>query len=1099
MSGTLNVTNGASGGEARHREAGPATVSETSLPRATILEPPLPTMTKSVVVAGAAAPKSGLLRIVHVGRATRTAFRLAASQGFDHAMISPPWVASEKGDSYSTVAFERLAGTGHSGLASLCEEAAQSGVGLLLDVVVDRIDAKSPLLKAPGIPFVAASRDAALDPRRSDGGSAQAQLGSTGEALALAAWWARLLCEWQSAGVAGFRLLGLDRVPNELLAALVRSLRQGVPGALLLGWSAGLTRSGLRSLEGAGLDGVFAPVAGWDWEADELWDDLDALVRVAPVLGVDGQAPGPRQPAVTGRARDLALSALIGQGWMHVAWDSYGAEQTVDVTALNAVLGREKALSARVRPGLPLGVGGPVLALLRPDAADHRSASRAVLAIINASAFREQAVRGAAVLPAAGGMFEAFTDVLGPDGLGPDNIISLPVGGMRLFTAAAHQLSAKPRRAAPEAARAAAAAPRLAIEVPTPAVDGGAYPVKAVVGELISVEADIVFDGHDKIAAALGWHDPDGAWCEVPMRALGNDRWQGSFPLRRLGRHAYVVAAWRDRFETFRDELAKKSAAGVNIALELLEGQALVRAAAERSTGALAAALQDRLTAFKTGPEAARVSALLTGELARAMADSDDRPFVVRTKPIPVDAERIEARYASWYEVFPRSMSDDESRHGTFVDVEKHLPRISGMGFDVLYFPPISPIGRTNRKGRNNTLTPAPDDPGSPYAIGSADGGHDALHPQLGSLADFQHLRLAAQAHGLELAMDFAIQCSPDHPWLKQHPGWFDWRPDGTIRYAENPPKRYEDIVNVDFYARDAIPDLWAALCDVVLFWAEQGIRLFRVDNPHTKPLPFWQWMIGEVRARYPDAVFLAEAFTRPKVMYRLAKVGFSQSYTYFTWRNSKRELEDYLIELDTEPPRDFFRPHFFVNTPDINPPFLQTSGRPGFLIRAALAATLSGLWGVYNGFELCEAAAVPGKEEYLDSEKYQLRAWDWDRPGNIVSEITTLNRIRRQNPALQTHRGVRFLSARNDAVLYFEKATPDRTNVVLVAVSLDPQQAQEADFDLPLWHWGLPDEASLSARDLLAGDQFSWRGKTQHLRLTPERPYAIWRVHPSA
>ena len=443
-------------------------------------------------------------------------------------------------------------------------------------------------------------------------------------------------------------------------------------------------------------------------------------------------------------------------------------------------------------------------------------------------------------------------------------------------------------------------------------------------------------------------------------------------------------------------------------------------------------------------------------------------------------------------------MSDDESRHGSFADVEKHLPRIAGMGFDVLYFPPISPIGRTNRKGRNNTLTPAPDDPGSPYAIGSEDGGHDALHPMLGSLADFQHLRESARAHGLELAIDFAIQCSPDHPWLKQHPGWFDWRPDGTIRYAENPPKRYEDIVNVDFYARDAVPELWLALCDVVLFWAGQGIRLFRVDNPHTKPLPFWQWMIGEVRARYPDAVFLAEAFTRPKVMYRLAKIGFSQSYTYFTWRNSKRELEAYLTELDTEPPRDFFRPHFFVNTPDINPPFLQTSGRPGFLIRAALAATLSGLWGVYNGFELCETAAVPGKEEYLDSEKYQLRAWDWDRPGNIVSEITALNRIRRQNPALQTHRRVRFLTARNDAVLYYEKATPDRANVVLVAVSLDPQQAQDADFDLPLWHWRLPDEASLSGHDLLTGDRFTWHGKTQHIRLTPERPYAIWRASPS-
>jgi starch synthase (maltosyl-transferring) len=481
--------------------------------------------------------------------------------------------------------------------------------------------------------------------------------------------------------------------------------------------------------------------------------------------------------------------------------------------------------------------------------------------------------------------------------------------------------------------------------------------------------------------------------------------------------------------------------------------------------------------------------------LARLMAIADDRPFLVESQPIPVDAERIEARFASWYEVFPRSMSDDVRRHGTFADVERHLPRIRDMGFDVLYFPPVHPIGRINRKGRNNTLTPAADDPGSPYAIGAAEGGHDALHPELGTLEDFAHLRQAAMAHGLELAIDFAIQCSPDHPWLKQHPGWFDWRPDGTIRYAENPPKKYEDIVNVDFYAKDAVPDLWIALCDVVLFWAEQGVRLFRVDNPHTKPLPFWMWMIGEVRARYPDAIFLAEAFTRPKVMYRLAKVGFSQSYTYFTWRNSKRELEEYLTELDTEAPKDFFRPHFFVNTPDINPVFLQGSGRPGFLIRAALAATLSGLWGVYNGFELCESAAVPGKEEYADSEKYQLRAWDWDRPGNIVSEITALNRMRRQNPALQTHRGVRFLLARNDAILYYEKSTADRSNVVVVAVSLDPFQPQEADFDIPLWSWGLPDQASVDVEDLVTGDRFAWHGRMQHMRLTPERPYAVWRI----
>ncbi len=411
----------------------------------------------------------------------------------------------------------------------------------------------------------------------------------------------------------------------------------------------------------------------------------------------------------------------------------------------------------------------------------------------------------------------------------------------------------------------------------------------------------------------------------------------------------------------------------------------------------------------------------------------------------------------------------------------------------------MHPIGRINRKGPNNTLTPGPEDVGSPYAVGSAEGGHDAIHPALGTLEDFLHLRKAAEAHGLELALDFAIQCSPDHPWLREHKDWFDWRPDGTIRYAENPPKKYQDIVNVDFYASGSVPELWLALANVVLFWCEQGIRLFRVDNPHTKPFPFWQWMIAEVRARYPDAVFLAEAFTRPKVMARLGKVGFGQSYTYFTWRNTKAELTEYLTQLTTEAPKDFFRPHFFVNTPDINPSFLQNATRGAFLIRAAAAATLSGLWGVYNGFELCEGTPLaPGKEEYLDSEKFQIRTWDWDRPGNIVPEITRLNAIRRENPALRTQHGITFLPAANDAVLFFEKATRDRGNVILVAISLDPNHVQSARLELPMWKWGLPDQGPLAAEDLLDGRQFGLDAKFYDITLTPDRPYAIWRAEPA-
>src|SRR5215213_1344050 len=483
--------------------------------------------------------------------------------------------------------------------------------------------------------------------------------------------------------------------------------------------------------------------------------------------------------------------------------------------------------------------------------------------------------------------------------------------------------------------------------------------------------------------------------------------------------------------------------------------------------------------------------------VARAVAASGERPFQVQHPPLALEVERPQAEFASWYELFPRSQSGDAKRHGTFDDVIARLPNIRRMGFDVLYFPPIHPIGRKNRKGRNNSLTPASNDPGSPYAIGSGEGGHDAIHPELGTLEDFRRLIAAARENGLEIARDFAIQCSPDHPWLREHPDWFKWRPDGSIKYAENPPKKYQDIVNVDFYGGDP-SGLWAALRDVVLYWAGEGVRIFRVDNPHTKPLAFWQWMIADVRARYPDVIFLSEAFTRPKMMYRLAKVGFSQSYTYFTWRNTKHELADYLVELSTTEVKEFFRPHFFVNTPDINPYFLQTSGRAGFLIRAALAATLSGLWGVYSGFEVCEGEPLPGREEYLDSEKYEIRARDQNALGNIVAEISALNRIRRAHPALQSHLGVKFYNAFNDQILLYGKASPSGADIILIAVSLDPHHVQEATFELPLWVWKLPDHGSLLVEDLVGDHRTVWTGKLQNVRLDPaDLPFAIWRIAP--
>ena len=650
---------------------------------------------------------------------------------------------------------------------------------------------------------------------------------------------------------------------------------------------------------------------------------------------------------------------------------------------------------------------------------------------------------------------------------------------------------------ADQTVRHAIAQPRIAIEAVQPIIEGGRFASKCLSGRPLPVSAVIFSDGHEQLAADLLWRaGGEATWQRTPMQALGNDRWSAELRIDQQGRGEFAIEAWLDVYASFRQELVKKLGAGVPVELELQEGAQLVRRIAAQAPEPLRAeltALIERMEASQSQSE--REAVLIDPSVNELMRRAEYRPHLLRTPNYPLDVERSLAEFASWYELFPRSLGD-EQRHGTFADVHARIPEIARMGFDVLYFPPIHPIGRAHRKGPNNSLKAGPNDPGSPYAIGSEEGGHEAVHPQLGSLEDFRQLVRVARDHGLEVALDFAVQCSPDHPWLREHPGWFSWRPDGSIRHAENPPKKYEDIVNVDFYAEAAIPDLWLALRDVVLGWVEQGVTLFRVDNPHTKPMPFWEWLIADVRARHPEVIFLAEAFTRPAMMARLGKLGFSQSYTYFTWRNTKAELQAYFEELNQPPWRDCYRPNFFVNTPDINPYFLQRSGRPGFLIRAALATMGSGLWGMYSGFELCEAEPVPGKEEYFDSEKYQLRPRDYQAPGNINAEIARLNQIRRENPALQTHLGFQAYTAWNDNILYFGKRTADLSNFILIAVSLDPHHAQEAHFELPLWELGLPDDASLAGEDLMNGHCWTWHGKVQWMRIEPwHLPFGIWRI----
>ena len=579
---------------------------------------------------------------------------------------------------------------------------------------------------------------------------------------------------------------------------------------------------------------------------------------------------------------------------------------------------------------------------------------------------------------------------------------------------------------------------RIYIEDVYPLVDGGRFPVKRTIGEEVEVWADIFRDGQVVLAAELLWRREGEKWFRVPMALHDNDRWMGSFTPHKSGRYVYAIEAWTDVFATWRRDFLAKRAAGMDIRLEVEEGRNLL---ADLRVKSLEQAHLIRETCSRA-ELAENPAPLLSHELAAA-ARKGQQSDLTRSANFPLLTDRPIARAAAWYEMMPRSQSSIPGKHGTFDDCINRLPDIAALGFDVLYLTPIHPIGRVNRKGRNNALRCEAGDPGSPYAIGSAEGGHDAVHPELGTLEDFRRLVRACADLGLEVALDFAIQCAPDHPWLAQHPEWFKRRPDGSIQYAENPPKKYEDIVNPDLYGPDN-ERLWKALRDVVLFWVAQGVRIFRVDNPHTKPFPFWEWLIREVQSIDPDVIFLSEAFTRPKMMKALAKLGFNQSYTYFTWRTSKEELQAYVSEITGYPEREYFRPNFFVNTPDILPLHLQ-SGEPWiFKARVALAATLSGNYGIYNGFELLEHEPIPGKEEYLNSEKYELKVRDWNQPGNIKTYVGGLNRMRRNNAALLQSKNLRFAQVDDTEVIGFVKESASGDNAVAVAVALTPAGPRE-------------------------------------------------------
>lgn len=1073
-----------------------------------------------------------------------------AGMGFDWIYLNPIQYPGFSGSLYAVKDYwrlhDRVRGDTDEDADSLLRrfhaEAAAHGLSVMLDLVVNHT-AKDAVLVQEHPDWFRREADGELrSPRAVDptnpanvtvwGDLAELDYDRPDSREGLIRTFAHWVRHQVELGAKGFRCDAAYQVPAGVWRALIEAGRSIDPEVKLFAETLGCTPHQVADLADAGFDYIFNSVKWWDLKQDWFIDQYNLFRTIAPSiafpeshdterLAAEVGSDDPRRLAAIAKMRYL-LAASISSGVMIPAGFEYGFTRKLDVVGtrledweaeaarprldLSGFIADVNAMKAAV-PALngegPMArlspPGSSVTILLRRDPVGGGAA----LLLVNTDQTHSLTVDPAPLLVAAGGLsFRDVTPGKTPAALVPGQPLTLEPLELRVLCGETSLTRREPSHEQSLERLHALAASRVAIEDVYPAVDAGRFPAKRVVGDLLEVWADIFCDGHDRIAACVQARvQGEEGWIEAPMALIDNDRWRGHIPLDRNARWEYRIEAWRDLWASWRSGIGKKRDAGRDIALELVEGRRLLETAVDKAEGRARTTLAAHLDHVRAMPDwdKDRAYALLTGEtLAADMARFGVRTNRTWSRSFDLVVDRTAARFSSWYELFPRSMSDDPRRHGTFDDVIAKLPYVRDMGFDVLYFPPIHPIGRSHRKGRNNSLTPGPDDPGSPYAIGSEEGGHDAVHPQLGTLEDFRRLVTAARQHGLEIALDFAIQCSPDHPWIRQHPDWFDWRPDGTIAYAENPPKKYEDIVNVHFY-RDALPSLWLTLRDVVLFWVEQGVRIFRVDNPHTKPLPFWEWMIREVQDRHPDTIFLAEAFTRPKMMKRLAKAGFTQSYTYFTWRRHKQEMTEYLVELTQGPASEYYRPNFFVNTPDINPPYLHSGNPAWFKARAVLAATLSSVWGMYSGFELCDGTPVPGKEEYLDSEKYEIRALDWNTPRNIRDYVRTLNLARQRFPALQQLTNLRFYNAYNDQVLYYGKMLPAGGEMILTAVNMVPDQAvHQVSIEVPVWEFALPDDGVVEVEDLFSGARWFWYGKWQQITLDPAvNPCGLWRITP--
>ncbi len=919
-------------------------------------------------------------------------------------------------------------------------------------------------------------------------------------------------------GFAGFRCDAAYMVPAAVWRGLIDRVKQAVPGVLFCAENLGAPKEAVLAMAEAGFDYLFNSLKWWDFKSAWLLDQYEAFRHIAPSIAfpeshdterlvTDLLAKGIPESEIAPRYRQAyAFAAAYSTGVMLPMGFEFGWSRRLDVVACDDapepnrfdLSGFVAEVNALKRTVPALNEEGPqqrlssrdnaLVALLRQSI----HGGDAALVLVNTSPRERCTVRPDALLPRGVGgceMTEASNqqDVSGA-------LLELEPLAVEVFECKLPAAAPEPRLH-----RLWGHDIRIQIEDVYPELDGGRFPVKRITGDMFEVWADLFCDGHDKLAAVVRYQPPNEAWRETPLVFFDNDRWVGRFRLDRVGLWHYAIEAWIDRFESWRDEFEKKHGAGEAGVSELVEGRALVEAALPQASPEDATRLRQALRDFDAGDVERRAVLMLSRDLRETTARTAPRGNAVRyPRELEIVVDREAARFAAWYEMFPRSQGTEPGKSATFDDCIARLPEVAALGFDVVYLTPIHPIGRVNRKGKNNANIALPGDPGSPYAIGSTEGGHCAVNPELGTLADFRRFVREAARHGLEVALDFAIQCAPDHPWVREHREWFRFRADGTIKYAENPPKKYEDIVNVDFENPDW-RNLWQELRESVLFWIDEGVRIFRVDNPHTKPLPFWEWLIRQVKARCPDSLFLSEAFTRPKMMRALAKSGFSQSYTYFTWRNSKTELREYLTELTQSTMKEYFRPNFFTNTPDILPFFLQQGSRPAFRIRLVLAATLSTAYGIYNGFELCENTALLGREEYLDSEKYEYKVWDWDRPGNIKEDIRVVNRFRRDNPAMREFTNLRFLDCADPNILAYAKLSADRRSVVVVAVNLDPRGLHADEIALPLAEFGRAHDAEWALEEAFSGRLVTGRGTRLPLRLDPAtNPAALYRLLPA-